>query len=110
MDDEPGSERNRDSLLLMADIFAKGASWPARVRNISAGGLMAEPCRDLAAGDSVAFDLRNVGRVGGKVAWVAEPRFGVAFDKPIDHQAVRGSIRLVPPRLTPGAGPPRRRV
>lgn len=110
MDDETSSQRNRDSLLLLAEVSAKGTSWSAKVRNISTGGLMAEPCLDLANGDVVAIDLRNIGRVSGRVAWVIQPRFGIAFDKPINHQAVRGSITPATAPTTLEVGLPRRRI
>ena len=63
-----------------------------RIRNLSAGGLMAEAPVDVERGDVVHVDLRNVGDVSGKVAWTAEGRFGVAFDHPIDPKLVRKSV------------------
>lgn len=93
MSQEFDEDRKRNSLLLLADVVAGGRAWTVKVRNISAGGLMAEPCTDLATGSVIKVELPNVGQIGGKVAWIDHPRFGVTFDRPIDHRAVRGTIR-----------------
>lgn len=64
---------------------------PARVRNLSAGGMMvefaSEPDPELADGDAVVAELRNIGRVKGKVAWIEGKRIGVRFEKNIDPGA-----------------------
>jgi PilZ domain len=78
--------KSRDSLLVKAILRfpASGDESEVRVRNISSGGLMAESPLRAPRGEPVEINLRNVGWVTGKVAWVAETRFGVAFDYPID--------------------------
>ena len=87
-------DKDRDSLLLQAGLRVDGQSGSvvARVRNLSAGGLMAEAPVDVERGDVVHIDLRNIGEVSGKVAWKAEGRFGVAFDHPIDPKLVRKPV------------------
>ena len=77
-------DKDRDSLFLQADVRIPGKcnATRVRIRNLSAGGLMAEAPVDVERGDVVHVDLRNVGDVSGKVAWTAEGRFGVAFDHP----------------------------
>lgn len=86
--------RDRDSLLLKANLRLAGSNTviETRVRNLSAGGMMAEATARVARGDEVEIELRNVGWVTGKVAWVTENRFGVAFDHPIDPKIVRKPV------------------
>ena len=86
--------RDRDSLLLKADMKLpeQGQQLEARVRNLSAGGLMAEGAMRVTRGEAVEVNLRNVGWVRGKVAWVTENRFGVAFEHPVDPKVVRKPV------------------
>lgn len=56
----------------------------ARIRNISAGGLMAETPLPIGRGERVEIDLPNIGYIGGKVIWAAEGKLGIAFDHPIN--------------------------
>ncbi len=81
----------RDSLFVLAAFRVAGRDEQHRVkiRNLSAGGLMAEGDLRMVRGTPVSVDVRNVGWVDGTVAWVADTRFGVAFDKEIDPRAVR---------------------
>lgn len=82
----------RDSLFLMAELLLDGSDLRHRVkvRNLSAGGMMAEGDARVAAGMKVSLNLRNIGWVDGCVAWVQENRFGIAFVDEIDARAVRG--------------------
>ncbi|WP_062734349.1 PilZ domain-containing protein [Sphingobium abikonense] len=119
MDDEQGiSDRGparsspRDSLFLMASLFAAdGRSLGrARIRNLSATGLMADCEMPLAAGQKVALDLRGVGRISGTIAWSRDSKIGLAFDEVIDPQLARkpvssGSAQSMPDYLrAPRAG------
>jgi PilZ domain len=86
---EPGKPKrgkNRDSLLVKAVLRFPNSKeeGEVRVRNISSGGLMAEAPVRTPRGEPVEVKLRNIGWVSGKVAWIAESRFGIAFDYPID--------------------------
>lgn len=85
---------SRDSLFLFADLVFEGRGEAARVkvRNLSAGGMMAQGGPPVSTGERLAVDLRNVGSVGGTVAWVQGNRFGVAFDVAIDPKLVRDQI------------------
>lgn len=84
---------NRDSLLLTA-AFRIGERAPVqvRVRNLSAGGMMAEYAEPVSIGTSVSAELRGVGWVQGRIAWCAEGRVGVAFDHQIDPMAARKPV------------------
>jgi hypothetical protein len=90
----PSREQNRNSLLVKA-IFrfpTTGEQGEVRVRNISSGGLMAEAPIRAGRGEVVEVQLKNIGWVSGKVAWVAESRFGIAFDIPIDPKTTQQPV------------------
>lgn len=86
--------RDRNSLFLKAVLRfpTSGAQGEVRVRNLSAGGLMAEAPVQASRGEPVEVNLKNLGWVTGKVAWIAESRCGIAFDYPIDPKAARQQI------------------
>ena len=85
---------NRDSLFLMADLRLEGDSVAhrVRVRNLSAGGMMAETELRVLAGTRVTVELKNTPPVDGSVAWVQHQRFGVAFAEEIDPKAPRSAV------------------
>jgi len=92
--DNPKRDAERDSLFLKTKIqFANGETYDdVRVRNISAGGMMAEAAIQPKRGDSLEVELRNIGWVTGSVAWVATGRFGIAFDHSIDPKLARKPV------------------
>ena len=99
----PKRELDRDSLFLKAVLrFVDGDDCgEVRIRNLSAGGLMAEAPVIAKPGDKVELELRNIGRVTGYIAWVAQGRLGIAFDHPIDPKLARkpvGQSKLELPR------------
>lgn len=83
----------RDSLFLMADVRIEGQAGDHRVkvRNLSAHGMMAECTVRVTPGAGVEVNLRNVGWVPGRVAWIQDNRFGIAFLEEIDPRLVRAS-------------------
>jgi hypothetical protein len=85
---------DRDSLFLKAILKFASVAQEAdvRIKNLSAGGLMAETPIRVARGEKVEINLRNVGWIGGNVAWVTEGRMGIAFDHPIDPMVVRKPV------------------
>lgn len=99
----------RDSMLLQATLRLSEAAAPVaiRIRNLSAGGLMADCALPLASGQAVEVELRNIGAVIGQVAWADGQRIGIAFDGPIDPQLTRrpvgtkrtGTMIVSPPTL-----------
>ena len=97
---------DRDSLFMQANVLIPGQQTPVtvRVRNLSAGGMLAEAkVRGLAQGAAIEAELRNVGFVPGRVVWVGEGKFGIAFDRQVDPQAVRRQVvqkSEVPPHLS----------
>ena len=84
----------RDSLFLQAGLILPGSADPVtvRVRNLSPGGMLAEANVKVVQGVAVEVDLRNVGPVAGRVIWVGEGKFGIAFDRQVDPQAVRRQV------------------
>jgi hypothetical protein len=94
---------NRDSLFLMADLRVEGdaAVHRVRVRNLSAGGMMAETDLRVLPGTRVTVELKNVPAVDGNVAWVQDQRFGVAFAAEIDPKAPRSQVNASGDLATP---------
>jgi hypothetical protein len=84
---------NRDSLFLLAQVRVDGqdAVYRVKVRNLSAGGMMAEGEAKVMRGSLVLVELRNIGWVEGSVAWKQDNRFGIAFVEEIDPVVVRGA-------------------
>ena len=82
---------NRDSLFLLAQVRVDGQDSVSRVkvRNLSAGGMMAEGDSKVVRGSLVAVELRNIGWVEGSVAWKQDDRFGIAFVDEIDPERLR---------------------
>lgn len=90
----PARMAQRDSLFLLTSITTpEGVNLgKARVRNLSAVGLMADCERPIPAQTRIIVDLRGVGRVLGKVAWARADKIGVAFDENIDPQLARKPV------------------
>ncbi|AJR25830.1 MULTISPECIES: PilZ domain-containing protein [Sphingobium] len=90
----PARSGPRDSLFLLTNLSsADGVPLGrARVRNLSATGLMADCERAVPNGIRIRFDLRGIGQVHGSVVWSREDRIGIAFDVPIDPQLARRRV------------------
>jgi hypothetical protein len=84
----------RDSLFLLAQlrVVGDGPEHRVKVRNLSAGGAMAEGEVKVVRGASVLLELRNIGWVEGSVAWKQDNRFGIAFTDEIDPLLVRSPV------------------
>ena len=102
MTDNDHRQIARDSLFVMADLRIDGIEGEhrIRVRNLSAGGLMAEGGPKPQRGRAAWVNVRNIGWVEGAVAWVQDTRFGIAFREDIDPQLARAPV-------DPGEGTPR---
>lgn len=88
------SDRGRDSLFLLARLRIAGFDdeLSVRVRNLSAGGLMAELPEPVEPDAAVQIELRGLGWQSGRVAWQTEGRAGIAFDRPVDPQRARKPV------------------
>lgn len=94
LDADEASKRDtpRDSMFLQAVLHAQTggrSDVSVRVRNLSAGGLMAESDTPVVTADKIILEIRNVGKVSGNVVWVRKNRFGVSFDSAIDPKLAR---------------------
>lgn len=87
---------DRDSLLLLAQLRIDGASseYSVKVRNLSAGGMMAEGQAPVVRGAPVSVVLRNIGWVDGTIAWKQDERFGIAFAEEIDPKLARAPVSV----------------
>ena len=85
---------DRDSLFLQAGLLLPGRTDPVavRVRNLSAGGMLAESPIPVSEGAMITVELGNIGRVSGRVVWAGEGKFGIAFDCQVNPQAVRRQV------------------
>lgn len=92
----PARSAPRDSLFLLASLTTpEGLDLgKARIRNLSATGLMADCEQVVPTGQRLCFDLRGVGLVQGVVAWSRDDKIGVAFDAPIDPQLARKPVKV----------------
>ncbi|WP_022682942.1 PilZ domain-containing protein [Sphingobium bisphenolivorans] len=90
----PARSGPRDSLFLLTSLSSVEGTplGRARVRNLSATGLMADCERAVPSGVRVSFALRGVGQVEGVVVWSREDRIGIAFDERIDPQLARRPV------------------
>ena len=90
-DEEPVRIAPRDSLLLQGRLTLVGGSSPTavRVRNLSSGGCLVESEINAVSGQAAMIELRGIGGVAGKVAWVGKGRFGIAFTRLIDPMGAR---------------------
>ncbi len=102
MTDNDHRQIARDSLFVMADLRFDGVEGEhrIRVRNLSAGGLMAEGGPPAQRGQVAWVNVRNIGWVEGSVAWVQNSRFGIAFCEDIDPHLARAPLQI-------GEGTPR---
>lgn len=93
-DAESNRQDPRDSLFLMALLrLAKtDEGTPVRVRNLSAGGMMADYPEGLDRDVTLEVEIRGIGWVPGHVAWSTSGRIGIAFNRPIDPMLARKPV------------------
>jgi hypothetical protein len=111
----PGRHGARDSLLLTARLRIGDRQADVRIRNLSAGGLMAEYAGAVSLSQPVEIDVRGVGPVAGRIAWATDGRVGIAFDEAIDPMLARKPVATRKPsdetngwlHVYPAATPPR---
>jgi hypothetical protein len=101
--DDPQRGDVRDSLLLSAQLCLPVMATPVtvRVRNLSSGGLMAEHAGRAAIGDAVKIEVRGIGWIDGRVAWITAGRLGIAFDTEIDPLLARKPVAVSLKSRTP---------
>ncbi len=91
----------RDSLFLSTEVTVQGALKPVtvRVRNLSPGGMMIDGNAIFHEGAVVSAELRGIGSVSGKIAWILEERAGVSFDEEIDPKEARAPVSAPKPKV-----------
>ncbi len=94
MSDSGNRQVGRDSLFVLAELRIDGveSEQRIRVRNLSAGGLMADGAERIQRGQMVWVNLRNLGWTEGAVAWVQDNRCGIAFREEIDPRLARAPV------------------
>jgi hypothetical protein len=102
------SERRSDDrvapMLRVAKLEGPSGEQLIRVRNVSAGGLMAEIGQPVSVNDVVSVELSSQ-KIPGLVVWTREGTVGVKFDQNIDlgellaGRKPRHGFRARPPRL-----------
>ena len=102
------SERRGDEriapMLRVAKMNGPNGEQLVRVRNVSAGGLMAEIGQSATVGEIVTVELSSQ-KIPGSVVWIRDGTVGVKFDQNIDlgellaGRKPRHGFRSRPPRL-----------
>ena len=91
-------------LLRVAKLVHNSGSQLIRVRNVSAGGLMAQIADPLAVGEAVSVELSSE-KIPSSVVWTREGMVGIKFDQTVDlgellaGRKPRHGFRPRPPRL-----------
>ncbi len=108
------AERRADArilaMLCTARLISDRGQDFCRIRNISAGGLMAEMKIPLPAGEKVIVEISSHQRIAGEVVWTRDVGVGIKFDEDVDLRALLAARRPVngqtlrPPRLTVTCG------
>ena len=99
-----GDERLMPMLRVAKVVEENGREQLVRVRNVSAGGLMAEVGHPLAVGTPVSLELSSQ-KIPSSVVWTREGTAGIKFDQNIDlgellaGRKARHGFRARPPRL-----------
>lgn len=103
----PAEKRGGENLiplLKVAKLVSGGGERLIRVRNISAGGIMAEISDPPGVGEHVAVELSSQ-KIPSTVTWIRDGLVGVKFDQTVDlgellaGRKPRHGFRPRPPRL-----------
>jgi len=96
---------SRDSMFLHATLRRAGCDdqLVLRVRNLSAGGMMAETPASFETGEAIEVNLRGIGAVAGRIAWCANGQVGIAFLARIDPKSARLKVAMQKRPLVPAA-------
>ena len=101
---ERRTEERVAPMLRVAKLDGPSGVQLIRVRNVSAGGLMAEIGQPVSVGDIVTVELSSQ-KIPGAVVWIRDGAVGVKFDQNIDlgellaGRKPRHGFRARPPRL-----------
>jgi hypothetical protein len=93
------------SVLRVAKLISAAGEELCRIRNISAGGVMAEVAMLREVGDRVAVEIASGQPIAGEVVWTRGLTIGIRFDACIDvaevltHRRTADGHVARPPRL-----------
>ena len=104
----PTDRRTDDRLVTIlpaAKIVTDAANYICRIKNISAGGLMAEVVCPIEVGEQLYIEMNSEQRIPGRIVWRREGSVGIKFDQDIDlrellaNRRPRRGFQPRPPRL-----------
>ena len=104
----PTQRRTADrvhTLLPVVKLVTDEANLLCRIKNISAGGLMAEVGTAVPVDAKVWIELTSAHRIAGTVVWTRAGSFGMKFDQDVDLREIlanrkpRAGFQARPPRL-----------
>jgi len=107
---ERRTDERIETILPVAKLVTEGANHFCRIKNISAGGLMAEIAAPLPIDTKVSIELNSAQRIPGIIVWNRSGAVGVKFDQNIDlrellaNRKPRFGFRPRPPRLEVSCG------
>lgn len=102
---ERRTEERLQTILPVAKLVTDEANLFCRIKNISAGGLMAEVGAPLQVDTKVWVELNSEQRIPGTIVWTRAGSVGVKFDQNVDlrellaNRKPRHGFRPRPPRL-----------
>jgi hypothetical protein len=89
----------------VARLVTENSNYPCRIKNISAGGLMAEIAVNQQVDTEVYVEMNSEQRIPGRIVWTREGTVGIKFDQDVDlrellaNRRPRRGFRPRPPRL-----------
>lgn len=85
---ERRTQERHVKILRVGVLVVEGRRELCLIRNISAGGLMAHVYCPVRAGQQIVVELKAHEAIPGHVAWTRDSNAGVAFDAPVDIEAL----------------------
>jgi hypothetical protein len=89
--DEDTRKGKRSRVLFKATISARGREFEARIRDLSALGVLVEMDQPPALGTKVCFSRGKLS-APARVAWVGGTRAGLAFDNAVNEKALLAHV------------------
>jgi hypothetical protein len=92
-------DQKRHPLIWVGEIHYAHDSYPARLRNVSEGGALADVSTDYPLGAEVMLDLGEAGQFFATVVWAAGDQAGLKFQEPFDI----GCLAKAKPQIAPAS-------